>query len=523
LDSRRVDPGFGAQGAEGDLKPQMLNRDLGAQSVPSIPRNRFFDFSLILVVKTLACALALALGFRAVSDDDFARITIAQTFAHQPVLDPSGTSWLPFPFWITGSAMLLAGRSLLTARIVAFVLGLFSAVIVTAAAFRLTNHRRGAMLGATLAAIFPWSVRLGIATVPELLTAALGVFALASLADPSPRLRALAGLGLVCATLSRYDVWPLAAAFAAYTLYDFVRLDKSVGKQKILFGAAIILSVAGPALWIAWNHISRGNAFDSLDRVAAYRRALGTTDDGAFMRLFAYPLAMIRHEPELFGALGILLAISRTSSLRPLAHEAWHKYKRPLIVALLQLAFLSFAMIKDGAPTHHPERALLVHLLLCALLVGNLAVVLLPQTKRTIRFIAAGAAAAVLILSLVIVRRWFRGEDFTVRQDEVAAGLFVRQTLPEDEKILVDVVDYGYFAFVAALGRPEDAVLDRNLDPRLSKQGSSFEDMANLQRKVEQTKARWIFVSLASPVVKNLGPPEFVHGKFGVWNERAWR
>lgn len=505
MDSRRVVP------------------NLEAHRAPKDRRNRLFDFSLIIVAKAFACALALALGFRAVSDDDFARVTIAQTFAHHPVLDPSGTSWLPFPFWITGSAMLLAGRSLLTAQVVAFVLGLLSTIIVTAAAFRLTNHRRGAMLGATLAAVFPWSVRLGIATVPELLTSALGVFALASLADPSPRLRALAGLGLACATLSRYDVWPLAAAFAVYTFYDLVRSDKSVGKQKILFGTAIVLSIAGPTLWIAWNHVSRGNAFDSLDRVAAYRRALGTTDDGALMRLLAYPIAMIRHEPELFGALGILLALSRISSLRPRAHEAWHKYKRPLIVALLQLAFLSFAMIKDGAPTHHPERALLVHLLICALFVGNLAVVLLPHTQRISRFLALGAATSVLVFSLVIVRRWFRGEDFTVRQDEVAAGLFTRQTLPDGEKILVDVVDYGYFAFVAALGRPEDAVLDRNLDPRLAKQGSSFDDLTSLQHKVEETNVRWIFASLTSPVVKTLGPPEFVHGKFGVWNERAWR
>lgn len=505
MDSRRVDP------------------DLEARRATSDPRHRLFDFSLIIVIKALACALALAFGFRAVSDDDFARVTIAQTFAHQPVFDPSGTSWLPFPFWITGSAMLVAGRSLLTARIVAFVLGLFSAAIVGAAAFRLTNHRHGALLGAIFAAIFPWSVRLGVATVPELLTSALGVFALASLADPSPRLRALAGLGLVCATLSRYDVWPLAAAFAAYTFFDLVRSDKSLGKQKVFLGAAMVLAVAGPALWIAWNHVSRGNAFDSLDRVAAYRRALGTTDDGALMRFFAYPLAMIRHEPELFGALGILLASSQTSQLRPYAQEAWRSYKRPLIVALLQLAFLSIAMIKDGAPTHHPERALLVHLLLCALFVGNLAAVLIPRLSRTLRFVAFAAATGVLVLSLVIVRRWFRGEDFTVRQDEVTAGLFVREKLPEGEKILVDVVDYGYFAFVASLGRPEDAVLDRTLDPRLAQQGSSFQDATALRQKMDETKTRWIFVNLTRSVVKDLGPPEFVHGTFGVWNERAGR
>jgi 4-amino-4-deoxy-L-arabinose transferase-like glycosyltransferase len=396
----------------------------------STPKPQVFDLSVIVLVKALACALALAIGFRAVSDDDFARVTIAQSFARFPVFDASGTSWLPFPFWLTGSAMLVAGRSLLVARIVAFALGLASAAIVGVAAYRLTNHRNGALLGAILAAVFPWSVRLGIATVPELLTAALGVLALASLSDTSARFRCLGGAALFGATLSRYDVWPIAAAFAGLTFIDFVRQKEPSARERFFLGAAIVLALAGPTIWIAWNHIARGNAFDSLDRVAAYRRALGTPDDAPIARFFAYPLAMVRHEPEIFGALGILLAIGQMPSMRPYAREAWHLYRRPLLVALLQMGLLSAAMIKDGAPTHHPERALLVMLLLCALLVGNLAAMLLPRANRTTRAVAAAAAVGVLVLSLVIVRRWFRGEDFTVRQDEVATGSYARQTLP---------------------------------------------------------------------------------------------
>ena len=56
-----------------------------------------------------ACGVVLALGFDHISDDDFARVTIAQTFASHPKVDPSGTSWLPFPFWAMGAAMLLFG------------------------------------------------------------------------------------------------------------------------------------------------------------------------------------------------------------------------------------------------------------------------------------------------------------------------------------------------------------------------------------------------------------------------------
>lgn len=487
------------------------------------PQPQTFHLGVVVLVKALACALALVLGFRAVSDDDFARVTIAQEFARLPVFDASGTSWLPLPFWLTGSAMLAFGRSLFVARVVAFALGLASAALVGFAAYRLTDHRKGAFVGAVLAAVFPWSVRLGVATVPELLTAALGVFALASLAGFSVGLRLLGGAALFCATLSRYDVWPIAAAFAGFTLVDALRWDNLSVREKFFLGAAIFLALAGPTIWIAWNHVARGNAFDFLDRVAAYRRALAAPDDAPMARLFAYPLAMVRHEPEIFGALAILLVIGQTSYLRSHTLEAIRPYRRPLLVALFQMAILSTAMIKDGAPTHHPERALLVVLLLCALLAGNLAAILLPRMNRGMRVVAAATGLAVLLVSLVIVRRWFRGEDFAVRQDEVAAGSFAKEALGSGDRILVDVVDYGYFAFVAAFGRPEDAVLDRDLDPRSPKRVSSFDKRDALLRKIDEARVRWVMAHVASPAAKTFGPPEFVHGNFGVWHERSWR
>jgi hypothetical protein len=232
---------------------------------------------------------------------------------------------------------------------------------------------------------------------------------------------------------------------------------------------------------------------------------------------------MLRHEPEIFGALGILIVIGQTASLRTYTREAWRLYRRPFGVAFFQMAVLSGAMIKDGAPTHHPERALLVMLLLCALLVGNLGAILWPRMNRAVRTVSTTMTLGVLLLSLIIVRRWFRGEDFTVRQDEVATGDFARHALPAGERILVDVVDYGYFAFIAALGRPEDAVLDRDLDPRKSQHGSSFDDSVVLRRKMDETHVRWIVADITRPAVKNFGSPQFVHGKFGVWREDSWK
>jgi len=75
----------------------------------------------LVALKCAVSAWALHIGFTHVSDDDFARVTLAQAFAHAPQLDPTGTSWLPFPFWLNGGAMALFGRSLAVARGVAVV------------------------------------------------------------------------------------------------------------------------------------------------------------------------------------------------------------------------------------------------------------------------------------------------------------------------------------------------------------------------------------------------------------------
>ncbi|MDI1484597.1 hypothetical protein QHF84_48830 [Polyangium sp. y55x31] len=496
------------------------------------------DLGLVALVKVIAVAIVIATGFRAVSDDDFARVVIAQDFAHTPKLDPTGTSWLPFPFWITGAAMLGAGRTLLVARVTAFVLGVLSAVLVALAAERLTknrstlggsaptsgaappNPRTAALLGAVLAAVFPWSARLGVATVPELPTAALALFAMASLVGPrEPRARLFGGLALLGATLSRYDVWPIAAAFAALTGLDALRERERSFKSRALFILAATLALLGPFLWVLWNHFARGSAFDSLDRVAAYRRALGGDADALLSRLFAYPLAMARHEPELFSALAVLLALAALPSLRAAAREVLRPYARPLVLALFQLVTLSAALVKDGAPTHHPERALLVGLLLCALLVGNLAATLLPRAGRDARLGAGAAAIALLVFSLVIVRRWFRGEDFVPRADEVAIGAAARALVPPGERILVEVRDYGHFAITAALGRPEDVVLDRDLDPRKPASASTFDAPDGLSRRLAEARARFLLGRTASPAAAVLGPPRVVHGPFGLWEQ----
>src|SRR5690349_3293583 len=94
--------------------------------------------------KLAVSAAILSLGFTAVSDDDYARLVIAQRFAEAPSLDPSGTSWLPLPFWVYGFAFRLFGTEPSVARGVALLLGALSVVGVWWAARLLGASRGGA-------------------------------------------------------------------------------------------------------------------------------------------------------------------------------------------------------------------------------------------------------------------------------------------------------------------------------------------------------------------------------------------
>src|SRR5208337_2113222 len=128
------------------------------------------------------------------SDDDYSRVVIAERFAHSPALDPSGTSWLPLPFWISGAAMMAFGRSLDVARAIAVALGAVS-VAVPYAGMRVVGVARWPALAATaLTMALPWSAWLGVATVPEAWTGALAAGAMVAMAEPRARAWAAAAL-----------------------------------------------------------------------------------------------------------------------------------------------------------------------------------------------------------------------------------------------------------------------------------------------------------------------------------------
>lgn len=420
------------------------------------------DRAALVALQLLVALVVYASGFRAVSDDDYARVVIAQELVHTPKLDPSGTSWLPLPFWIQGAAMALLGRSLEVARAVAIVSAIGCTLLIHRAALSLGGRRDAAFLGTALAICLPWSARLAIATVPEQLVAALCLYGVATLAPgATPRQRLFGAASLFAATLSRYEPWIVAGLFALGSLRDArrARLHERPLRDTVSLFASALIALAGPVLWSAWNAEVHGSAVHYLHRVAAYKSQV---DGGQVaLRIFEYPLALLRAEPELLVLFAVVLV-----RWWPDRHErrALASYLQPGAVLVAFVFVLIGLSVRGGAPTHHPERALHVVHLFLALLTARLGLEALAEGRLGRRLVVGTALA--LALAMPFVRSWWLyKESFAERSREIAIGREVAERVPSGELVLVETIDFGYFAVQAASGRPERVKPEGRVDP----------------------------------------------------------
>lgn len=408
----------------------------------------------LLALKAAAGAWALHLGFTHVSDDDYARVVIAEQFAHLPSLDPSGTSWLPLPFWLHGTSMLLAGRSLGVAMGLAWLLGLASILVGYFALRGAGVPPTPSWIAALLVGTSPWNTWLGVATVPESWTAALVFFGAMTLVEPLGRRapggrRLLGAAALLAASLSRYEAWPVAGVFAGVCVFDALRGAREARARLVI---AMGLALLGPCLWMAWNAHAHGSWLHFVARVSAFHKTHSPSAPVAEQAL-AYPRALFAGAPELVivGALGLL---GRRAVLA--------RWALPLASVGALLGFLVYGDLHDGAPTHHAERALLVVWWVLAGfgVDGTYAWFLRHAWARPKR--EAWAVALGVATGVALAGEWAnRVRDYPGKAEEedrvpqVERGLALRR----DEVAHVTVVpcEYEHFALLAAWGAPENA------------------------------------------------------------------
>jgi hypothetical protein len=389
-------------------------------------------------------------GFSHVSDDDYARTVIAQQFAHAPRLDPSGTSWLPLPFWIAGGAMWFAGRSLGVARSVAMVLGAASVVAPYLAMRGVSVPRGVAWVAVAISMVLPWNTWLGIATVPEGWADAL--VAAAAIAMGEARWLPWAAAALGIASLARYEAWPACAVLAAACSWHAAR----AANRRHEFAWAIV-AVSGPLAWMAWNAHAHGSALHFIARVTAFRHAMGASDIPLRDKLLGYPRALAWETPEA-AALGLIGTAGMVASNALRARWRW-----AATIAAATMAFLVWGDVQDGAPTHHPARALAA---LWWILVGmgSDALFVLARRWTTPRrkpwLIAASCAAATGTFAwcATLPARWDAspGRSELERRDvQVARGFDMRARGVSAASIVP--CSFEHFALIAAWGTPEKA------------------------------------------------------------------
>ena len=393
-------------------------------------------------------ACVLHVGFSHVSDDDYARTVIAEQFAYAPRLDPSATSWLPLPFWIVGGAMRVLGRSLEAARIVAIAIGALG-VVPPYVAMRAARVSRATALAATLVAMsLPWNAWLGAATVPDGWTA--GLIAAAAIAMHRDGARPWCAVALLAASLARYEAW---AACAILAIVSGIRAARS-GERRIVWrevGCALV-ALAGPALWMAWNAHAHGSAFHFMARVSAFRRTIGAADVPFRDKLLGYPRAFLSDTPEAaaLGACG-MAGLWASAQIRS-------RWSGAAIVALAVLAFLVAGDLGDGAPTHHPARALIAVVWVCVGMgIDATARAIASRRAQASRWVSGLAAASIAVLWVdSLPARWTMapGEGDSDRRDpQIARGLELRRR--EAGSADVTPCQFEHFALIAAWGAPE--------------------------------------------------------------------
>jgi Dolichyl-phosphate-mannose-protein mannosyltransferase len=466
-----------------------VKRAAGAEVDDCARRVPLADLVAVGAFKALVSAFVLSTSFRALSDDDYARVVIAERFAHAPHLDPSGTSWLPLPFWVNGGALALFGRSLETARATAFVLGVAAALLVYVAARWLGAARPGAIAGALMACALPYAAWLGVATVPDGPTAALIVVGAAAAWSEIGARRALGALALAAACLSRYEAWPVAAGFALFMVWDAMR-----GRSRRDSWFAAACAAVGPIAWMIHGAFAHGSALFFVERVVAYRRALGV----GTRSLVHYPLALFRAEPEIAGV--VLVSLCAVAALHVPGLRA--RYRRFAWLGAALVAFLVASELRGGAPTQHPERVLLAAWLGGAVFAGDALFCAWARLGARGRALVAGSALAVLALGAGWLRPRFAAPgSFARRSDEVAVGRAARRAVSGSGRLLVDTPDYGFFAVIASFGAPERAAPLDDRDPRNARPPDAFVSSATLRARLDAAGASWLVASGAHRAV----------------------
>jgi hypothetical protein len=171
------------------------------------------------------------------------------------------------------------------------------------------------------------------------------------------------------------------------------------------------------------------------------------------------------------------------------------RHRRGSIAIGALVLFLILGALRDGAPTHHAERAVLAVWFWLALFASDAIVTSWSALS------APGRAAAIALTGLAvapaagILRPWYAHRDsFIDRSNEIAIGSDVRERAQPSDRILIDTSDYAFWAVIAGFGDPNRARPFDDRDPRKPRAADPFASDDALRARIRDENARWIVV-----------------------------
>jgi hypothetical protein len=212
---------------------------------------------------------------------------------------------------------------------------------------------------------------------------------------------------------------------------------------------------------MAWNAHAHGDPLHFITRVTSFRRAIGAANVPWSEKLLGYPRALVEESPEaaFLGTCG-LAGIVWSPELRL-------RWRWAAGSAVAVVAFLIAGDLGDGAPTHHPARALgSLWWIFAGMGVDALRVAMSAATAVR-RLGVAAAALAAFGWAAFFPDRWAAApgrSDLERREAQMARGLDLRARGTSSAQITP--CQFEHFALIAAWGEPERArVQPRTQEP----------------------------------------------------------
>jgi hypothetical protein len=422
----------------------------------------FIGLGLLIVVRFALQFSVYAAGFESLTADDFGRVIVAATWADRPAWVSHGTA-LPFHTYVIGSALLLYNDLFLTPRVVVFIAGACSLVLMFLLTQALFQRPLISAIATLLLAVNPAHVWLSSTPLTEILhlTAVLAfLYLLVRAWNGSFRQQLITALVIAVATSIRFESWIFAAlismvwiSVASYRAWQ----QRSLARLGQIFALLLIIWLF-PVVWVLGNYLVTG---DPLFFVTS-NRSFDTYWYGNRQDYAPYFSTLLRLDPTSTLLTGLACSL------------CLYIYRRTphigMYIGLIVGTFLIFAVLQRGQvqPDGNYVRYLALFSILPYPIMAWLLVFCAEKVSPQRRF--QHGLLAFIVVGLCL---WQINSSFRFVNDPAAEGLQAglqlrtlraqQPTLP-NQPVLIELNHYQYVAMHVGANDRAQFVYDRPID-----------------------------------------------------------